>query len=535
MNGSSSYITTNINNLTNIDATTVNTDELYVNGVQITASGTGSVDIQETITLDPGSDAYVINNGTPDNAYLEFGIPKGDTGPSGADGATPNLTVGTVTSLPYGSDPSVTIDNSDPLNPILNFTLVDGQDGLGSTPEFSIGTVNAINQDSSASVTINEITSTNLQLNFDIPSLSEFSIGTVTTQPYGSTPSVTMSGTDGHPVLNFALVNGQDGLGSTPVFEVNDVSTLSSGSDATVSLNAITDTLYKFDFGLPVGATPNLTVGTVSATTGSPSVTITGTTDDPILNFTLKTGATGSTGATGPTGATGATGATGPKGDKGDSYTGDFGASLLDAAEFVAVQTEIAIIEAQIVTMQAQVLALETSVTAIETDVETLNQKTLYQTAGVDLSSDPYTSFESKLNVTNGVSSIVSIDPNGSSEFNNPIEANDGLTVDGQTEVDKLQINGNISSSLKLGNNTNTYRDAGIEFSPAVSNPLSLDDLGSLSMKATTVNIGSSTTSAVNIGPTSQLGTTVINGYVTFPLMSSFFGYSINNGFINQF
>lgn len=39
--------------------------------------------------------------------------------------------------------------------------------------------------------------------------------------------------------------------------------------------------------------------------------------------------------------------------------------------------------------------------------------------------------------------------------------------------------------------------------------------------------------SVVNIGPNTQTGTVVINGFVTFPLMNNFFGYS--NGFFNQF
>ena len=46
------------------------------------------------------------------------------------------------------------------------------------------------------------------------------------------------------------------------------------------------------------GATPSLSIGTVS--TGSPSaVTITGTDENPVLNFTLEKGETGATGATG--------------------------------------------------------------------------------------------------------------------------------------------------------------------------------------------------------------------------------------------
>jgi hypothetical protein len=72
----------------------------------------------------------------------------------------------------------------------------------------------------------------------------------------------------------------------------------------------------------PTGATPNITIGTVGAVPyGSvPIVTITGTTNNPVLNFELETGPTG---ATGPEGPKGDKGHKGDKGDKGD--TGDTG------------------------------------------------------------------------------------------------------------------------------------------------------------------------------------------------------------------
>lgn len=59
--------------------------------------------------------------------------PKGDTGaagPKGDTGATPNLTVGTVTTLPAGSNATVTITGTT-LNPVLNFGIPKGQDGAG--------------------------------------------------------------------------------------------------------------------------------------------------------------------------------------------------------------------------------------------------------------------------------------------------------------------------------------------------------------------------------------------------------------------
>jgi hypothetical protein len=38
----------------------------------------------------------------------------------------------------------------------------------------------------------------------------------------------------------------------------------------------------------------------------------------------------------------------------------------------------------------------------------------------------------------------------------------------------------------------------------------------------------------VSIGPVTQLGSVVSNGYVTMPLMNTFFGFNVVDGFIKQ-
>ena len=83
----SNYITTNglneINatdiNTDNISSSTINTVSLFVNGVQITGSSSGSatVNVGTTTTLPAGNSATVINNGSSTNAVLNFGIPQG--------------------------------------------------------------------------------------------------------------------------------------------------------------------------------------------------------------------------------------------------------------------------------------------------------------------------------------------------------------------------------------------------------------------------------------------------------------------------
>ena len=53
---------------------------------------------------------------------------KGENGEPGADGVTPNLTIGTVETLPSGSDATATI-TGDKENPLLNLRIPKGADG----------------------------------------------------------------------------------------------------------------------------------------------------------------------------------------------------------------------------------------------------------------------------------------------------------------------------------------------------------------------------------------------------------------------
>ena len=58
--------------------------------------------------------------------------PQGEQGQPGVDGKTPNIQIGTVETLPAGSE--ATVDNSGtPENPIFNFGIPRGADGAGGT------------------------------------------------------------------------------------------------------------------------------------------------------------------------------------------------------------------------------------------------------------------------------------------------------------------------------------------------------------------------------------------------------------------
>ena len=88
------------------------------------AGPAATVEVAETITGEPGSDASVENLGTEHAALLRFKIPSGPAGPAGT---TPQISV-TVTTLPAGQD--VTVQVSGPAEaPTIAFGIPQGQPG----------------------------------------------------------------------------------------------------------------------------------------------------------------------------------------------------------------------------------------------------------------------------------------------------------------------------------------------------------------------------------------------------------------------
>ena len=88
------------------------------------AGPAATVEVAETITGAPGSDASVKNLGTENAALLRFTIPSGPAGPAGT---TPQISV-TVTTLPAGQD--VTVQVSGPAEaPTIAFGIPQGEPG----------------------------------------------------------------------------------------------------------------------------------------------------------------------------------------------------------------------------------------------------------------------------------------------------------------------------------------------------------------------------------------------------------------------
>lgn len=78
----------------------------------------------DAVTLEPGSDATVTKAVNPETGAvtLTFGVPAGESG------LTPDLTIGTVSTLPAGSDATATITGT-PEEPVLNLGLPQGAKG----------------------------------------------------------------------------------------------------------------------------------------------------------------------------------------------------------------------------------------------------------------------------------------------------------------------------------------------------------------------------------------------------------------------
>ena len=105
--------------------------------IQLEAGPPGTaatIEIGTVSTLPAGSDATVVNTGTTTDDVLDFGIPQGiagqdgQDGQDGADGAAATIAVGTVSTLPAGS--SATVTNSGTSSAaVFDFGIPQGANG----------------------------------------------------------------------------------------------------------------------------------------------------------------------------------------------------------------------------------------------------------------------------------------------------------------------------------------------------------------------------------------------------------------------
>ena len=201
---------------------------------------------------------------------------------SDVTGKAPNLFIGTVTTLPSGSNATATITPSGTDSYVINLGIPKGDNG--EAPAIRVGT---ITQGSTANVVIREV-SGELLFDFTLPKGDKgdtgekgdtptIKIGTVT---QGASTNVTMREVGGEHLFDFTLVKGDKG-------EKGDKGDTGSKGDT----GEKGEKGEKGDKG-ENGQTPSFTIGTV--TTLNPdqnaTVTISGTFPNLVLNFGIPRG-----------------------------------------------------------------------------------------------------------------------------------------------------------------------------------------------------------------------------------------------------
>ena len=180
---------------------------------------------------------------------------------SDVTGKAPNLFIGTVTTLPSGSNATATITPNGTDSYVINLCIPKGDNG--EAPTIRVGT---ITQGSTANVVIREV-SGELLFDFTLPKGDKgdagdkgeaptIKVGTVT---QGASTNVTMSEVGGEHLFDFTLVKGDKGEkgdkgdnGISPSFTIGTVTTLDSDQNATVTISGTFPNLV-LNFGIPRG------------------------------------------------------------------------------------------------------------------------------------------------------------------------------------------------------------------------------------------------------------------------------------------
>ena len=234
--------------------------------LKVGSTSTGNAGTNASVTMTDNNNVYTLNFVIPKGDKGDTGAKgdagaKGQDGAKGADGITPTLKVGTVTTLAAGSNATVTMSKNNN-EYTLNFGIPKGNKG-----------------DTGASGSSGEATVVN-------PTIT---IGTVTN---GDTASATITGDSPNYTLNLVLPKGAKG---------DKGDTGAAGIDGAKGDKG--DKGEKGDTGAKGadGITPTFEVGTVStgAAGSTATVTITGTAPNYVLNFTIPKGDKGDAGGAG--------------------------------------------------------------------------------------------------------------------------------------------------------------------------------------------------------------------------------------------
>ena len=292
--------------------------------LKVGSTSTGNAGTNASVTMTDSNNVYTLNFVIPKGEKGDKGATgaagtKGQDGAKGADGITPTLKVGTVTTLAAGSNATVTMSENNNVY-TLNFGIPKGNKGdtgasggSGETtvinPTITIGTVT--NGDTASATITGD--SPNYTLNLVLPKGAK-----------GDKGDTGAKGAKGD-----AGAKGADGV--TPTIAVGTTTTGEAGTNASVTMSK-SGTTYTFNFVIPKGAKGDTGAAGTNGAKGDKGdkgekgdTGAKGDKGDPFTyaDFTSEQlaalkGAKGDKGEKGDTGADGVAGAKGDKGDRGE-------------------------------------------------------------------------------------------------------------------------------------------------------------------------------------------------------------------------
>ena len=278
--------------------------------------------------------------------------------------------------------------------------------------------------------------------------------------------------------INSITLNGSN----IPSFSIGSVYNYPNSSSPTVSLSGtVSNPILNFGLvqGL-IGNTPKISIGTITDVSNgnAPSVSISGTVDFPILNFTLEQGIQGPQGNSiegprGPKGNTGERGADGSSISSSDIVS--LITSALDAIGLAAMETqilgllssmgtvqgEIYILEGDMTTAQASITSLQTDVATAETDIITLQNKTQNITANSTLTY---------------VGPSIQLNNDGSSIFGSDMVVGGSFSIGNITGANDIRGNNNNF----IGHTTNTFTCPDNNFTGNITNTGNINNTGNI-------------------------------------------------------
>ena len=340
----------------------------------------------------------------------------GSQGATGPPGATPIIEIGTVSSVPYGTPPTVILDPaSTPLVPILDFTLETGAQGVQGVQGIQ-GIQGPVGPSGTAGSPGNYLNAydTTTQFNAIANAVNIMRFNTVQATLGFIIQNGTQITAENIGVYNIQfsaqIVKTTGAVANIDIWLLkNGVNVAQTNTTYTVDVNS-TQSVAAWNYFLNMNATDYFQLAWSSPNTNIQLFVETGLInptrpDVPSIILTVQQvmnlqqgpagaqGAQGAQGVQGPQGpagpqgakgATGATGATGPAGPENTTATAIATTALAEATAALAASGvnagAIATLQIEMTAVQGQVTALETSVGALETDVGALQTKTEFIT-----------------------------------------------------------------------------------------------------------------------------------------------------------